>query len=353
RPGSRSAGSPRGRASPTKRSPPTRAIWRSIPTGRSRPTRSGPCWTRRCRSPRTSSAASVTPRPAPRSSPSPRRTHSTAASRSSCSRSVRPPTSRRSMARPSPPGRTSPASSRAASRRGTEPAGHAQFAVASIYENEKADPAAAIERYRKVAVEPWRGRAAQRIALMEAKALVVITERTFRSGETPRLKVATRNLERLTFTAYRIDPETYFRKKHTLSGVEALDIGLVAPDAEWTADVPGYARYRPIETTYELKKLQLPGVYVMKVSDDRTLQATTLVLGSDIDAIVKTSRDQVLVFAQHMKTGKGRPGARELVSDDEGIILDARTGNDGVLVRDWAKPLEPGQGANAVPEIRP
>ena len=48
---------------------------------------------------------------------------------------------------------------------------------------------------------------------MEAKSLSVVTERTFRSGETPQLKIATRNLEKLTFTAYKIDPETYFRKK--------------------------------------------------------------------------------------------------------------------------------------------
>ena len=54
-----------------------------------------------------------------------------------------------------------------------------------------------------------------------------------------------------------------------------------------------------------------------------------------------------------MKTGKGRPGARVLVSDDEGVILDARTGKDGVLVRDWDKPLEPGQGANAAPKAEP
>ena len=68
-----------------------------------------------------------------------------------------------------------------------------------------------------------------------------------------------------------------------------------------------YAQYKPIETTYELKKLELPGVYVVKVTDEKTLQATTLVLGSDLDAIVKISREQVLVFAQDMKTGKGRP----------------------------------------------
>ena len=66
---------------------------------------------------------------------------------------------------------------------------------------------------------------------------------------------------------------------------------------------------------YELKKLELPGVYVVKVTDEKHLQATTLVLGSDLDAIVKTSRDQILVFAQDMKTGKGRPRARVLVSD--------------------------------------
>jgi uncharacterized protein YfaS (alpha-2-macroglobulin family)/TolA-binding protein len=236
---------------------------------------------------------------------------------------------------------------------GTEPAGHAQFTIAMTLEVDKGDPSAAIERYRKVAVEPWHGQAAQRIAVMEAKSLSVVTERAFRSGETPKLKIATRNLDKLTFTAYRIDPETYFRKKHALRGVEDLDIGLVAPDAEWTAEVPGYGRYKPIETTYELKKLELPGVYVVKVSDDRTLQATTMVLGSDLDAIVKTSREQVLVFAQDMKTGKGRAGARVLVSDDEGVILDARTGKDGVLVRNWDKPPGPGQVANEVPPAAP
>ncbi|MDB5352628.1 MAG: large extracellular alpha-helical protein, partial [Planctomycetota bacterium] len=228
---------------------------------------------------------------------------------------------------------------------GSEPAGHAQFSIAWIFENDKGDPATAIERYRKVAVEPWHTQANQRIAIMEAKSLSVVTERAFRSGETPRLKIATRNLEKLTFTAYKLDPETYFRKKHALRGVEALDISLVAPDAEWTADVPKYARFKPIETSYELKKLAMPGVYVVKVSDEKALQATTLVLGSDLDAIVKTSREQILVFAQDMKTGMGRAGARVLVSDESGLVLDARTGKDGVLVRNWETPLPPGQGA--------
>ena len=225
---------------------------------------------------------------------------------------------------------------------GSEPAAHAQFAIAAIYETEKGDPEKAIEKFRAVAVDPWRTQAQQRIAVMEAKALTVVTPRAFRSGETPHLKVSTRNLEKLTFSAYKLNPEAYFRKKHALDGVESLDIGLVAPDAEWTAPVPGYARYKPVETTYDLAKIEIPGVYVVKVTDEKNLQATTLVVGSDLDAVVKSSRDQVLVFAQDMKTGKGRPNARVLVAQGEEVILEAVTGPDGVLLKDWDKPREIG-----------
>ena len=187
----------------------------------------------------------------------------------------------------------------------SEPAAHAEYEVASLLENDKGDLEGAIERYRKIKVNPWRSQALQRVAVMKAKSLVVVTPRTFRSGETPKLKIASRNIEKLTFTAYKLDLEAYFRKKQTLNGVEQLDIGLVAPDAEWTVDVPKYAKYKPIETEYSLKVAN-PGAFVVKVTDERTFQATTLVLGGDLDAIVKTSRYQLLVYAQDMKTGKGR-----------------------------------------------
>ena len=215
--------------------------------------------------------------------------------------------------------------------------------TASLYENEKGNPAEAIERFKKIATEPWAAQARQRVAVMEAKSLVVITPRAFRSGEGAHLKISTRNIENLSFAAYKLSAEAYFRKKYALEHVESLDIGLVAPDASWTVPVSGYARYKPVESDYEMTKLELPGVYVVKVTDEKTLQATTLMIGSDLDAIVKTSRDQVLVFAQDMKTGRGRAGARVLVADGGSVVLEGWTGEDGVLLRDW-KPPRAGDG---------
>ena len=179
----------------------------------------------------------------------------------------------------------------------------------------KGNPSEAIERFKKINVEPWAARARQRVAVMEARALTVITPAHVSLGRGGPLENHHGNIDNLSFAAYKLKREAYFRKKYALDHVESLDIGLVAPDASWTAPVPGYARFKPVESEYALAKLELPGVYVVKVTDEKTLQATTLVIGSDLDAIVKTSQDQILIFAQDMKTGKGRSGARVLVAD--------------------------------------
>ena len=174
---------------------------------------------------------------------------------------------------------------------------------------------------------------------MESKQLSVITPRAFRSGESAYLEITTRNVETLTFTAYKLDPEAYFRKKHAIADVESLDVGLVAPDSEWKAAVPGFKKYAPIAKHYELKSdLKFPGVYVVKVTDEKTLQAATSVLGSDVDAIVKASQTQFLVFAQDMKTGRGRAGARVIVAQGNEIVLEGTTGADGVLLKTWESP---------------
>ncbi len=61
-------------------------------------------------------------------------------------------------------------------------------------------------------------------------------------------------------------------------------------------------------------------------------------LVTDVEAIVKASRDQVLVFAQDPKTGKARAGASVMAADNSGIILTGKTGPDGVLLAGWPRP---------------
>lgn len=217
--------------------------------------------------------------------------------------------------------------------------GRARFELGKLYEEKKGMPERAIEQYKLVGSNEAR----LRIAVMETPALNVITPRTFRKGEPAQLKIATRNLERLRFTAYKLDPESFFRKKQAMRGVEDLDIGLVAPDAEWTEAVPGFSRYKPVETMYSLKGLKdsEAGFWAVKVTDEKFLQATSMVLRGNLEAVVTASRDQVLVFAQDMSTGRGRKGARMLVSDGKETIQEFSTGEDGVVIGNWPTSLAP------------
>ena len=113
---------------------------------------------------------------------------------------------------------------------------------------------------------------------METASLAATTPRVFRTGEPAALKVRSRNIEALTISAYRLDPEAYFRRKHALGRVESLDIGLVAPDVSWSAPVPGQAKYKSVEAEYPLKAIDGAGAWVVKVAGGPTFAATVLLL---------------------------------------------------------------------------
>ena len=215
---------------------------------------------------------------------------------------------------------------------GSEPAAHAQFEVASIFEDEKGDPAAAIERFRKVAAEPWKSQADQRIAVMESKALTVVTPRAFRSGETAHLKITTRNLETLTFTAYKLNAEAYFRKKHVLGGVESLDVGLVAARRRVDRAGPGLRASTSRSSRPMTSRSQCPGVYVVKVTDEKTPP------GDDAGRRQRPRRDrQGLARAGARlrpghEDGQGPHGGPRAGRRRPGVILEKTTGDDGVLL---------------------
>ncbi len=79
-----------------------------------------------------------------------------------------------------------------------------------------------------------------------------------------------------------------------------------------------------------LAKGPVYGAMAVTVSS-KTLEATTLVLQSDFDLIVKSSRDELFVFAENMRTGKPWPGVRLLISNGQQVFAEGLTGEDGVF----------------------
>ena len=215
---------------------------------------------------------------------------------------------------------------------GSYAAGEAQWMIAHTLEERLGQFEKAIEEYRKINVGHRILDAAQAIHRLEGKSMSIATERVFRSDETPKIKLTTRNIESVVVRVYKVDLETYFRKMHLARDVAQLNIALIDPDRTWEFKVPGYAKHQQLEREIEVP---LPdglrsGVLAVTVSS-KTLEATTLVLQSDLDLIVKTSRDEVFVFAENMRTGKPWPGARLLVSNARQVFAEAITGTDGVL----------------------
>jgi len=234
----------------------------------------------------------------------------------------------------------------------TNESSRAQYMIAATLEQELGRLEEALEEYRKVTWGNYAKGAKQAVARLTAKSMSVATERVFRSDETPVLKLTTRNIEEVTVSAYKIDMETYFRKMHLARGVEALDISLIDPDATFTFKVPDYAKYQELESEIEIplpvKNEQAeandascpsplaprPSSGVMAVTvSSKTLEATTMVIQSDLDVIVKSSRDEVFVFAEDMRTGQPWGDVRLLISDGSEVFAEAITGADGV----WQK----------------
>ncbi len=186
----------------------------------------------------------------------------------------------------------------------------------------------ALEAYKKVAGQ-HQGEAQQRIANLTAKQLEIVTERKFRSNEKPTIKLSTRNLENVTIKLYRIDLTDYFRKMHLATGVESLDIALIDPDKTLEHKVEKYENYRRIDEQVEIP-VEGPGVTAITISSD-ALEATTMLIVSDIDIIVKSSRNELFVYAQNLLTNKPAEKVSLLISDCNKLFAEAVTGKDGIF----------------------
>jgi uncharacterized protein YfaS (alpha-2-macroglobulin family)/tetratricopeptide (TPR) repeat protein len=224
---------------------------------------------------------------------------------------------------------------------GSEEASLAQLMIGVTLEDKQGDLEEALKEFKKLNWGNHVSSAQQRVARLTAKNMAIATERVFRSGETPTLKLTTRNVETVTVRIYTVDLETYFRKMHLASGIEQLDISLIDPDSTFEFKVPDYKEHKEFISQIEVPlpkkgdaKGADAGVMAVTVSS-KTLEATTLVLKSDLDIIVKSSRNEVFLFAQNLKTGKPWPNARLLIADGNQVFAEEKTGNDGVFHKSY------------------
>src|SRR5688572_7965779 len=102
---------------------------------------------------------------------------------------------------------------------------------------------------------------------MKAKDLRIAAQRTFAGNEPFNLAIASRNIPKLKMRAYKLDLLEYFRKKHMVAGVEQLAVEIVAPDQQWTDEVPSWEPYRLYDRAVKLP-LEEKGAYVVSCEED-------------------------------------------------------------------------------------
>jgi hypothetical protein len=212
----------------------------------------------------------------------------------------------------------------------TPRASEAQYKIGMIHETKLKDLEAALKAYEKV-TGPYQNEARLRMSRMKSKSLSVTTERAYLSNEKPRVKISTRNVETLSFRAYKVDLRDYFMKHYGADRVEDLDIDLIQPDRAWESPVESYVKYAEI-TREENLPFEEEGAYILNVSDgERT--ATALVLVTDLQMILKSGREDLLVFVENVRTKQPFEGAEILASDGTKVLFQGTTGKDGVFLK--------------------
>ena len=185
--------------------------------------------------------------------------------------------------------------------------------------------------FRRLNWGSWSKPAKARVNMLSQKSLGVASERTFRTSETPEVAVTARNVDKLKVSVYPLNLESYFRKTHQLGRIDHLDIDLIEPEKTWEVEIDDYKKYtqlvRKIEIPFEGKQ---SGIRVVKV-EGGDWSATTLVVRSDIDLILKSSRKEALVYVEDQLRDRPAAGTQLLFSDGTKIIGSGQTGEDGVF----------------------
>ena len=203
----------------------------------------------------------------------------------------------------------------------------------------------AVSAYKDCFGSPVEGAARMRLFNLTEKSLQIETTGLLRSNEEASFSLDTRNIKSVEVRIYPLDIESYFRKYYSRNDVEQLDLDLIDPWKTIEVEVDDFARYKPCH-----QKVNLPvegtGTWAVMVASEK-YQATTLVVRTDIDIIVKAGRSEVLVYAQDMLKGEPAPDVEILMAIqdwDQDLPLEnlklkeLKTGSDGTVRVVFDKP---------------
>ncbi len=189
----------------------------------------------------------------------------------------------------------------------------------------------ALATFRRLTWGSWAQPAKARVVMLSQKSLGVATERTFRTNEVVNVAVTARNIETLKVSVFPLNLESYFRKTHVLGRIDHLDIDLIEPERTWEVKLDGYQKYTQLIRNIEIPfPDNLAGVAVVKI-EGGDWSASTLVIRSDIDLILKSSRKEALVYVEDQLRNEPAADTELLFSDGSTIIATGKTGADGVF----------------------
>ena len=210
--------------------------------------------------------------------------------------------------------------------KGTPQAQLAEMKIAAIYENQLGDFVKAVEIYTKIK----SGVSDQRLQRLQEKSLVASSPKVFGTNEDPSVTLTVRNVEKVTVRQYWIDFESIFSKDQSLANIEALDVDLVEPDRIWEITVPQFQAYQVLQ-----HEVPVPfedgraGVCVIKV-EGGMLESTTVVVRSDLDVALRSSRKEALVFARDWKTGEVAEGVKIVLASGAKVVATGVTNPEGI-----------------------
>ncbi|MBI4613916.1 MAG: tetratricopeptide repeat protein [Planctomycetes bacterium] len=218
----------------------------------------------------------------------------------------------------------------------------ARLSVARILAEKRNDLSGAIEIYRSlVAAQPGTAEAneaAAALAAFEKHELAVRTPRTFTAAEGARVEISTRNVEKLSFKAYRVDLAELFARYHSLAGADGVVTEIVEPDWTWEAAVEGFEKYRLVTRELVLEKLAGPGGYLVEVASEEG-RAKAFVVVSDLVLVTKHSPRQLLAWVWDRAVDRPAEGVEVRLSDGEKIVATGRTDADGIWTAELEKPI--------------